>query len=140
MARGIDRSRTVRSLIDFAKSAEGGGAAAVREMLRARNHDGDTPLHLVARLLMAPVLELFDAIGTLLTKEDPWLDHGPNKAGETPLYLYVDQGFKVKDLSQMLETCTTPEYGGPSGTTALHVAVMCRKYNLCKVQVAGSFP
>ncbi|KAE9454990.1 hypothetical protein C3L33_13108, partial [Rhododendron williamsianum] len=81
-------------------------------MLRARNHDGDKPLHLAARHVM--VWSFFGAIETLLTKEDPWLDHGPNKAGETPLYLYVEQGHNVEVLSQMLETCTRPEYGGPS--------------------------
>ncbi|KAE9446091.1 hypothetical protein C3L33_22086, partial [Rhododendron williamsianum] len=102
----------VRSLIDFAKSKEGGGAAALREMLRARNQDGDTPLHLVARSWM--VSSFFNAIGTLLTKEDPWLDHGPNKAGETPLYLYVDREYSVEDLSLMLETCTPPDFGGHS--------------------------
>ncbi|KAE9444769.1 hypothetical protein C3L33_23333, partial [Rhododendron williamsianum] len=113
----------VGSLIDFAKSEDGGGAAAVRQMLRARNHDGDTPLHLAARV-RGSASALFSAIGTLLTKEDPWLDHGPNKARETPLYLYVERGYNDEVLSQMLETCTPLEYGGPSGKTALHAAVI----------------
>ncbi|KAF7112966.1 hypothetical protein RHSIM_RhsimUnG0174300 [Rhododendron simsii] len=115
----------VYSLIHFANSAQGGGAAAVREILRARNHNGDTPLPLAARSLM--VWTFFRAIGTLLTKEDPWLDHGPNKAGETPLYLYVERGHDVEDLSLMLETCTPQEYGGPGGRTALHAVVIRRK-------------
>ncbi|KAI8561148.1 hypothetical protein RHMOL_Rhmol04G0315300 [Rhododendron molle] len=125
VALAQERYGLVRSLIDCAKSAQGDGAAAMREMLMARNHDGDTPLHLAARHLM--VWTFFDAIGTLLKKEDPWLDHGPNKAGETPLYLYVERGYSIEMLSQMLETCTPPEYGGPSGRTALHAVVIRRK-------------
>ncbi|KAE9445045.1 hypothetical protein C3L33_23059, partial [Rhododendron williamsianum] len=109
-------------LLNFAKSEEGGGAAAVREMLRARNHDGDTTLHLAAR---------YDFWGfflvNLFTEEDPGLDHGPNKAGETPLYLYVERGLFVEDLSQMLKTCTPLEYGSPGGKTALHTAVIRHK-------------
>ncbi|KAE9454963.1 hypothetical protein C3L33_13135, partial [Rhododendron williamsianum] len=115
--------RTVEPLIKFAKSEEGGGAAAaVREMLRARNHDGDTPLHLAARCYSwRGMLE------ELPMSQDQGLDHGPNKAGETPLYLYVNRGYNVDVLSQMLKTCTPPEYGGPSGRTALHLAVIRRK-------------
>ncbi|KAI8561127.1 hypothetical protein RHMOL_Rhmol04G0313100 [Rhododendron molle] len=111
----------VRSLIEFAKSEEGGSAAAVREMLRARNHDGDTPLHLAARYCNWAFFE------KLFTEEDPGLDHGPNKAGETPLYLYAERGYGVKMLSYMLKTCTPLEYGGPGGKTALHAAVIRRK-------------
>lgn len=50
---------------------------------------------------------------TLLTIEDPGLDHGPNKAGETPLYLYVEQGYHFKVLFEMLKTCTLSEYSRP---------------------------
>ncbi|KAE9454996.1 hypothetical protein C3L33_13102, partial [Rhododendron williamsianum] len=110
----------VDSLMNFVKSEEGRGAAAVWEMLRARNHDGDTPLHLAARY-STWILE------NLLTSQDLVLDHGPNKAGETPLYLYVDLGYDVHVLSQMLKTCTPPQYGGPGGRTALHAAVIRRK-------------
>ncbi|KAI8561146.1 hypothetical protein RHMOL_Rhmol04G0315100 [Rhododendron molle] len=115
-------SRVVELLVNFAKS-EGGGAAAVREMLRARNHDGDTPLHLAARYgISGAILEILSA------EEDPGLDHGRNKAGETPLYLLVERGYDVAVLSHMLKTCIPPEYyGGPSGRTALHAAVIRRK-------------
>ncbi|KAF7146376.1 hypothetical protein RHSIM_Rhsim04G0192300 [Rhododendron simsii] len=109
----------VNSLLNFAKSEGGGGAAAVREMLRARNHNGDTLLHLAATYDKGGLF-----LEKLCTEEDPGFDHGPNKAGETPLYLYVDRGNNVDVLAQMLKTCTPPKYGGPGGRTALHVAVI----------------
>lgn len=124
----------VQSLINFAKTpadnqnneiaaannggGEGGVAPAVREMLKARNRDGDTPLHLAARYRDPR------RVVKLLTEEDGWLDYRPNKAGETPLYLVVDQGSDATVVSEILKNCKSPAYGGPGGRTAMHAAVI----------------
>ncbi|KAI8561128.1 hypothetical protein RHMOL_Rhmol04G0313200 [Rhododendron molle] len=124
----------VESLINFAKppadnqnneidaannsGGEGGVAPAVREMLKARNHDGDTPLHLAARYRDPR------RVVSLLTAADERLDYRPNKAGETPLYLVVHRGSDAAVVSEMLKNCKSPAYGGPGGRTAMHAAVI----------------
>lgn len=125
----------VESLIDFAKSQvdnqqkgitatnNGGGSAVagvVMEMLRARNRDRDTPLHLAARLKF-PL-----GIVRLLTRADQWLDYGPNEAGETPLYSVVERHSGIYVVSEILKNCKSPACGGPGGRTAMHAAVTWR--------------
>lgn len=68
---------------------------------------------------------LTDKNVAILVDEVPFLTC--QNIGETPLYLYVNRGYNVDVLSQMLKTCTPPEYGGPDGKTALHAAVIRRK-------------
>ncbi|KAE9454962.1 hypothetical protein C3L33_13136, partial [Rhododendron williamsianum] len=80
--------------------------------------DGDTPLHLAARY-RDPL-----RVVSLLTAADGWLDYRPNKAGETPLYLVVDRGSDVAVVSEILKNCRSPAYGGSSGRTAMHPAVI----------------
>ncbi|KAI8560818.1 hypothetical protein RHMOL_Rhmol04G0285600 [Rhododendron molle] len=126
----------VESLINFVKppvdnqrneiaaANDGGGegrtdAGEVREMLKARNRDGDTPLHLAARSTKN------NRVGVVswLTKADRELDYRPNKAGESPLYLVVQRGSDVAVVSEILKNCKSPAYGGPGGKTAMHAAV-----------------
>ncbi|KAF7146496.1 hypothetical protein RHSIM_Rhsim04G0192400 [Rhododendron simsii] len=136
MATAGGHDDVVESLINFVKlpadnqrneiapandgGGQGGtGAAEVREMLKARNRDGDTPLHLAARSTKNNRLGVVSS----LTKADRELDYRPNKAGETPLYLVVQLGSDVAVVSEILKNCKSPAYGGPGGKTAMHAAV-----------------
>ncbi|KAE9445024.1 hypothetical protein C3L33_23078, partial [Rhododendron williamsianum] len=87
-------------------------------MLKARNRDGDTPLHLAARYGDPR------RVVSLLTAADERLDYRPNKAGETPLYLVVHRGSDAAVVSEILKNCKSPAYGGPGGRTAMHAAVI----------------
>ncbi|KAG5554545.1 hypothetical protein RHGRI_012186 [Rhododendron griersonianum] len=88
-------------------------------MLKARNRDGDTPLHLAARSTMNNRVGVVSS----LTKADRELDYRPNKARETPLYLVVQRGSDVAVVSEILKNCKSPAYEGPGGKTAMPAAV-----------------
>ncbi|KAJ9159164.1 hypothetical protein P3X46_024689 [Hevea brasiliensis] len=93
------------------------GAAAVREMLRKMNTEKDTALHEAVRY------NHLNVVRRLLSKEDVDYCYLANAAGESPLYLAAERGYG-DILSEILETCTSPEYNGPNGRTALHEAVI----------------
>ncbi|KAB1201586.1 Death-associated protein kinase 1 [Morella rubra] len=89
---------------------------AAREMIWMTTQEKDTALH---EALSHNHLE----VATLLIKEDPNYSYFPNDAGETPLYIAVERNFR--DLvSNVLDNCQSPAFGGPLGRTALHAAVL----------------
>ncbi|KAG5554523.1 hypothetical protein RHGRI_012166 [Rhododendron griersonianum] len=123
----------VKSLIDFAKSQvdnqqngiaaanNGGGgavAAVVTEMLRARNRDGDTPLHLAARL-EKPLVQVLDKL--LEWRED--LIEEQDAYGWTPLHLAA-RCENLKAVKKLLEKNKSVAYVATNNDkeTALHIA------------------
>ncbi|KAH7846811.1 hypothetical protein Vadar_018454 [Vaccinium darrowii] len=122
----------VKTLIEHAKTVEqeleSGLGGAVKKMLRATNVDGDTALHMavIPQVRNCHLEEdKYLEVVKLLTREDPEFQHPVNHADETPLYLAAERGnLGVAILFTLLETCTSPTYGGPGGRTALHAATL----------------
>ncbi|KAK9182776.1 hypothetical protein WN944_025922 [Citrus x changshan-huyou] len=90
------------------------GVAAARLMLGTTNEAKDTALHEAVRYNQVDVVKM-------LTKEDPNLPYDANEAGETPLYLAAERGYKDV-MEDILSTCESPVDHGPMGRTALHAA------------------
>ncbi|KAG5554539.1 hypothetical protein RHGRI_012180 [Rhododendron griersonianum] len=131
----------VKSLIDFAKSQvdnqqngitaanNGGGGvpAVVMKMLRATNRDGDTPLHLAARLNNNPrnnqlnnqLLQVLDKL--LEWRED--LIEEQDAYGWTPLHLAA-RCENLKAVKKLLEKNKSVAYVATNNDkeTALHIA------------------
>ncbi|KAI3909878.1 hypothetical protein MKW92_048624, partial [Papaver armeniacum] len=62
-------------------------------------------------------------LGRLLIEADPLVEHFPNNAGETPLYLAAEAGL-YDFVVAILKTCpSSSTHNGPNGRTALHIAV-----------------
>ncbi|KAG5235489.1 ankyrin repeat-containing protein [Salix suchowensis] len=105
-------------------------AAAAKTMLRRTNGEGDTALHEAARNARGHVVEI-------LTKEDPDFSYSANVHGETPLYIAASVGRRPeqhKVIDEILRNCTSVDYGGPNGRTALHAAITAGddgRINLC---------
>ncbi|ESR33367.1 hypothetical protein CICLE_v10007131mg [Citrus x clementina] len=97
------------------------GVAAARLMLGTTNEAKDTALHEAVRYNQVDVVKM-------LTKEDPNLSYDANEAGETPLYLAAERGYKDV-MEDILSTCESPVDHGPMGRTALHAAAF-REYTL----------
>ncbi|XP_065863172.1 ankyrin repeat-containing protein At5g02620-like isoform X2 [Euphorbia lathyris] len=92
------------------------GAGAARAMLRMENISEETALHEAARHNHTNVVQV-------LIAEDPDFTYSANKAGETPLYLASERGYR-RIVLRILDTCTSVSYHGPNGRTALHEAVI----------------
>ncbi|KAE8022652.1 hypothetical protein FH972_008435 [Carpinus fangiana] len=92
------------------------GIEPVKKMLRMTNKEKDTALHEAVRYNHLKVVEL-------LIKEDQDFSYSTNDAGETPLYLAAERGFKSV-LFEILDKCKSPMHGGPLGKTALHAVVI----------------
>lgn len=116
----------VKALIECAKKRgqelESGFGGEAKTKLRATNEDRDTALHMAARNCHLEQEKYLEVI-RLLAEEDPGFKHPANDAKETPLYLAVEQG-SVDVVVKLLETCTSPTYGGPDSRTALHAATL----------------
>ncbi|BFG39447.1 hypothetical protein CerSpe_257210 [Prunus speciosa] len=98
---------------------ENGPSSSVeaRQMLiRETNKEKDTSLHEAVRFNHLGVVKI-------LTRKDPDFSYPPNVAGETPLYLAAERKYG-RLFSEILSTCTDPNYKGPNGRTALHAAVI----------------
>uniref|UniRef100_A0A2N9EJ48 PGG domain-containing protein n=1 Tax=Fagus sylvatica TaxID=28930 RepID=A0A2N9EJ48_FAGSY len=92
------------------------GTESVRQMMRMLNKEKDTALHEAVRNNHLDVVKL-------LIKEDPGFSYHANHAGETPLYLAAERGYR--DLVfEILRNCNSPAHSGPLGLTALHAAVI----------------
>nr|XP_023894218.1 ankyrin repeat-containing protein At5g02620-like [Quercus suber] len=95
---------------------ENGVNNAVQKMLEMTNNEKDTALHEAVRGNHLNVVER-------LIEEGKDFSYSQNEAGETPLYIAVERGFK-KMAFHILETCTSPAHDGPLGRTTLHAAVI----------------
>ncbi|XP_060171074.1 protein ACCELERATED CELL DEATH 6-like [Lycium barbarum] len=87
-------------------------------LIRMTDGVGDTALHKAVRKHHIDVVKL------LLIK-DPDFQFQPNNAGKTPLYLSAESGFHDA-LVEILVSCNTPTYLGPSDLTPLHAAIINR--------------
>jgi ankyrin repeat protein len=89
-------------------------------MLRMTNEEQDTALHEAARNRRSHVVEI-------LTKEDPEFSYSANVHGETPLYIpaAASRGVEEREkvIDEILTNCSSVDYGGPNGRTALHAAI-----------------
>ncbi|XP_034225683.1 protein ACCELERATED CELL DEATH 6-like [Prunus dulcis] len=90
--------------------------AAWQMLIRETNNEKDTALHFAVRFNHFRVVEI-------LTREDPDFSYSANDAGETPLYLAAERKYGVL-FSEILSTCTDPNYQGLNGRTALHAALI----------------
>ncbi|XP_068312585.1 ankyrin repeat-containing protein At5g02620-like [Pyrus communis] len=121
----------VKVLLEFAKVAQSHGdhtdeleSGMVRGvdheqisvLLRMKSNKNDTALHEAARYNRLGVVQV-------LTQEDPDFPYSPNEAGETPLYLAAERGYR-EVVFEMLQTCTSPDHRGPNGRTTLHAAII----------------
>ncbi|XP_061944712.1 ankyrin repeat-containing protein At5g02620-like [Populus nigra] len=124
LAAAYGHSNVVSVLIDHAKALPADPESRVTEakmMLRMKNEEKDTALHVAARNIQAQVVEI-------LTKEDPEFSYSANVHGETPLYIAASimprwsELERGKVIDEILTNCISVDYGGPKGRTALHAA------------------
>ncbi|KAE8022595.1 hypothetical protein FH972_008383 [Carpinus fangiana] len=92
------------------------GIEPVKEMLRMTNNEKDTALHEAVRYNHLEMVKL-------LINKDPDFSYSANDAGETPLYIAAERGFKDV-LFEILDKCKSPMHGGPLGRTALHATIL----------------
>ncbi|PRQ19101.1 putative ankyrin repeat-containing domain, PGG domain, protein accelerated cell death 6 [Rosa chinensis] len=83
-------------------------------LIRRRNEEKNTALHEAVRFNHLDVVKI-------LTGEDPEFLYSANDAGETPVYMAAERGYR-RLVFEILDTCTSSSYQGPDGLTALHVA------------------
>ncbi|KAM5576098.1 hypothetical protein ABKV19_007126 [Rosa sericea] len=111
------RTAIVNMIMQVAKMDRDGGGAWPR-IISTTNEEGNTALHEAVRF------NHFDVVKILTTQDDHLqIFNCANLAGETPLYLAAERGYR--DLVfQILHSCTDLAYQGPNGRTALHAAVI----------------
>ncbi|ESR33368.1 hypothetical protein CICLE_v10006866mg [Citrus x clementina] len=103
---------------------------AARLMLGMTNEAKDKALHEAVRYNRVEVVKM-------VTKEDPSLPYDANNAGETPLYLAAERGYK--DVMQdIFLTCKSPAGHGPMGRTALHAVAFRNDTEMTKVLLDSS--
>ncbi|KAH9682213.1 ANK REP REGION domain-containing protein [Citrus sinensis] len=99
-------------------------------MLGMTNEAKDKALHEAVRYNRVEVVKM-------VTKEDPSLPYDANNAGETPLYLAAERGYK--DVMQdIFLTCKSPAGHGPMGRTALHAVAFRNDTEMTKVLLESS--
>ncbi|KAH7843185.1 hypothetical protein Vadar_013648 [Vaccinium darrowii] len=114
MAARVGALDVVEALINHSKEVESTGQRA--QLLWATNLDEDTALHIAVR-------NGHLAIVSFLTSEDRVYPYPANKAKETPLYLAVERN-NIDMVVAILENCSSRDYSGPDGRTALHEAAI----------------
>ena len=110
-------------LIEHAKAPQEdleNGNNTVQKMLEMMNNEKDTALHEAVRGNHRKVVER-------LIEEGKAFSYPQNDAGETPLYMAVERGFKEVAF-HILETCKSPAHDGPLGRTTLHAAIIWNDY------------
>lgn len=117
------RAEIVQVLIQAAKVRHGdleegisSREACHQFLIRRTKKEKNTALHEAVRF------NHFDVVKKL-TEEDPEFLYSANDAGETPLYIAAEKGYR-KSVFEILDTCTNLSYQGPDGLTALHVAAV----------------
>jgi len=123
LAARYGHSNVVKVLIHRAKALPTdpeSGVTEAKKMLRMTNEEQDTALHEAARNRRSHVVEI-------LTKEDPEFSYSANVHGETPLYIpaAASRGVEEREkvIDEILTNCSSVDYGGPNGRTALHAAI-----------------
>ncbi|KAF3456874.1 hypothetical protein FNV43_RR01528 [Rhamnella rubrinervis] len=115
----------VKQLIKYAKQDhphhhnqdhESRDAEAAKKMLRMASKEGDTALHEAVRFQHLHVVKI-------LISEDGDFNHNANNSGETPLYMAVERGYNLI-AKEIIEHCSSPATGGPTGRNALHAATI----------------
>ncbi|PQQ13130.1 ankyrin repeat-containing protein [Prunus yedoensis var. nudiflora] len=110
-----------RKMHHMEKADEESGPAdgeSQNKLLRVKNSDNDTTLHLAVRYN-------HDEVVTRLMEADPQLCCFTNNANESPLFLAVRKGTPsiVHCILKAYESCVSPSFQGTNGLTALHAAV-----------------
>ncbi|XP_060671399.1 protein ACCELERATED CELL DEATH 6-like [Ziziphus jujuba] len=82
----------------------GGGLEAYRQMIRMTNQDGDTALHEALRFKHLSVVKV-------LVGEDSDFQYSANEAGETPIYIATERGYR-DIVFEILDKCTSPGAAG----------------------------
>ena len=106
----------VEVLIGCAKALQEGLKNVVKETLEKMNNEKDTALHEAVRNNHVDVVKR-------LIQEGPKFSYSQNDAGETPLYMAMERGFK-EVMVHILHKCKSPAHDGPLGRTTLHAAVI----------------
>lgn len=114
IAARLGKLEAATCLVEHAKGLE--VEAEYRKLLRLVNNKGNTALH-------EAVLNGYHDIAELLIKEDQTLTSFENEAGESPLFLAVDGGFK-KIALRVLDTFPNCSISGRNGMTVMHAAVI----------------
>lgn len=120
--QGLQSASTDQIMSDQ-PSLDAGGPLSTQNrltiLIRSTNFEGETALHLAVRYNREDVVQL-------LVQQDPDHSYPQNKGHETPLYLASIRHY-TSIISIILDSCTSPSFGGPDGRTALHAAVLtCR--------------
>nr|XP_048332887.1 protein ACCELERATED CELL DEATH 6-like [Ziziphus jujuba var. spinosa] len=82
------------------------------------NEDGDTALR-------EPVLFQHLSVVKVLVREDSDLQYSANEAGETPICIASERGYR-DIVFELLDKCTSPAAAGPCGRSALHIATILK--------------
>ncbi|PON89762.1 Transmembrane protein [Trema orientale] len=90
---------------------------AAKEMLRKTNKENDTSFHEAVRFGHLGVVRM-------LIEEDPDYLYAANGAGESPLYMAAERGYR--DLVNEILECSSVRAGGPNNRTALHAATIAK--------------
>lgn len=91
-----------------------------RKMLRIKNENNETALHMAARNEHGMVV-----VQAILSHEDPKFMYTANDYRETPLYLAAENGCQ-QIVNELLSNPNSKslDYGSPNGRTTLHAAAM----------------
>ncbi|CDP16302.1 unnamed protein product [Coffea canephora] len=120
LAASMGRSYVVQAIMGFVEGTKNRKSRdkMLRELLGARDRRGNTALHEAVR-------NNFYEAAKVLVEADRELRYRVNFAGESPLYLAVEnenRGIAILILSN----CESPSYDGPDERTALHAAALCK--------------
>nr|XP_048322427.1 ankyrin repeat-containing protein At5g02620-like [Ziziphus jujuba var. spinosa] len=117
----IQHAKALRSPEDL---DAGGGVEAYRQMIRMTNQDGDTALHEAVRFKHLSVVKV-------LVGKDSDFQYSANEAGETPIYIAAERGYR-DIVFEILDKCTSPAAAGPCGRNALHIATILMDEEMIK--------
>ncbi|PON46734.1 Transmembrane protein [Parasponia andersonii] len=120
-AKALDHDRGNYGLDDLESGSNSSTTiyvGAAKEMLRKTNKENDTSFHEAVRFGHLGVVRI-------LIEEDPDYLYADNGAGESPLYMAAERGYR--DLvNEILLKCSSVVAGGPNNRTALHAATIAK--------------
>lgn len=115
IAARYGHTAVIKFLLERADQDPENGFRSAKKMLMMTNKEKDTALHEAVRYNHVVAAKL-------VMEKDREFSYFANVAGETPLYMAAERKFG-KMVSEIIDTCKSPAYGGPLGRTALHAAV-----------------